>query len=239
MGNLRQILAGLAFFLLLATVFFRTNEKAENHSENSTEKVSDPSSKKISEVEKQKRNLAQTEETPPSHPRSQQIRELAKAPLVQPSQSELKEIEISDIKDNWKLWRNKRAVSPNELSNQESSQKSQGQNVGHFLLLDSAENNHRLNDFSLQEPWVVFNERLNSVGVLTGTISLHLQSPEQWKTIEEQFGLKLIHAFPEVGLYLVTSQKDRFDLQTTYEMLKSNPQVHKAELEIVSRQYVQ
>ncbi|MFN8845608.1 MAG: hypothetical protein ACK5V3_10725 [Bdellovibrionales bacterium] len=240
MGNFRQILAGAALFFLLALAFWKSNSLSIQAQGTSEDYEKDKlATNQIQNSNQKIRDVAQAEEKTLGAPRSHYKSKLIEVFPAQPRQIDLKEIEIQDIKDSWKLWQNKRAVLPQDSSIVDSSQSSQIQKVGNYLLFDSADKNHRLDDFSLEQPWVVFNERLNTVGVLTGTISLQLHNPENWESLQEQFNLRLIHGFPEVGLFLVTAMNQRFDLLNTYELLKSNSQVQKAELEIVSRQYVQ
>jgi hypothetical protein len=233
MGNSRSFIIASFLVLTIFVVFQLELLSSTNSTPEQTLKVTPP--EKINyKSDSNKRNIAQAEEIKFNSPRGTQKIRMTPAHSERPRPSELKEIDIPEIRESWKLWFTKKVVLPRE-----SSEESQFLKVGNFTIQDSTKSNLNLNNFSSQEPWVVFNERLNTVGILTGTISFQLNDIHQWKLLEEELNLKLIHSFSDIGLYLVTSQMSRFDLLSMFEILKSKPQVQKVEIEIVSRSYVQ
>lgn len=152
-------------------------------------------------------------------------------PTVNPQ--DLTEFIFNKPQTSWKIWNRMKALGPNDGGQSGSI------NVSQFQIQVDPVSNHSLENFSLQEPVVLFEERLQKAGVLTGTFEIQLKNSRQWETFEKQHSLRLIQSFQELNLFYATANQDRFNLSQLFLDLSQDPSVALVNLEILSKQYEQ
>lgn len=144
---------------------------------------------------------------------------------------DLAEFIFNKPQSSWKIWNRMQAHGPNESDRKSSI------NVSQFQITDDPDSNHNLENFNLQEPVVLFEERLKTVGVLTGTFEIQLKNSKLWETLERQHSLRLIQSFQDLNLYYATANQDQFNLTQLYKDLSQDASVVLVNLEILSKQY--
>ncbi|MBV2167521.1 MAG: hypothetical protein KUL82_02330 [Bdellovibrio sp.] len=133
---------------------------------------------------------------------------------------------------NWKVWPGVLAISLKEGS---SLAGVLGKVSGYYLVKDEEVNDVR--SFSSHRPLVVVDSRLEIAGVVTGVFSVVLKEGVSSDFLKNASGLKIVHEFPEIRTYYVTSLHEPFDLTAFQESLKAQPEIEKVQIEILSRQY--
>lgn len=146
---------------------------------------------------------------------------------------DLSEFVFNRPQTSWKIWNRMKALWPVD------GRQANSLNVSQFQIQVDPVSNHSLENFSLQEPVVLFEERLQKAGVLTGTFEIQLKNSSQWETFEKQHSLRLIQSFQELNLFYATANQDRFNLSQLFQNLSQDPSVHAVNLEILSKQYEQ
>ncbi len=146
---------------------------------------------------------------------------------------DLAEFIFNKSQTSWKIWNRMKALLPNE------SAESNSIIVSQFRISEDPISNHSLENFSLQEPVILFEERLQKAGVLTGTFEIQLKNSSQWESFEKQHSLRLIQSFQELNLFYATARQDRFNLSQLFQDLSQDPSVSTVNLEILSKQYEQ
>lgn len=152
-------------------------------------------------------------------------------PVANPQ--DLTEFIFNKPQTSWKIWNRMKAKYPADFAQENSV------NVSQFQLSVNSVSNYALENFNLQEPVVLFEERLKTPGVLTGTFEIQLKDSRQWEDFEKQYSLRLIQSFQELNLFYATSNQDRFNLSQLYKDLSQDPAVSTVNLEILSKQYEQ
>jgi hypothetical protein len=146
---------------------------------------------------------------------------------------DLTEFIFNQPQTSWKIWNRMKALGPN------GGGPSSSINVSQFQIQADPISNHSLENFSLQEPVVLFEERLKKAGILTGTFEIQLKNSRQWEAFEKLHSLRLIQSFQELNLFYATANQDRFNLSQLYQDLSQDPSVALVNLEILSKQYEQ
>ncbi|MBO9665813.1 MAG: hypothetical protein J7501_03265 [Bdellovibrio sp.] len=134
----------------------------------------------------------------------------------------------------WKLWHGMKAVPASEFR---SDRDMASGRVGGFVLVEDPSLQDDMQNFSANKPMVVYNERLQTTGVVTGSIQIVLNPGVNIEELVKDYGLKVVASFPETRVYFLTAQSDTFDLGSLLNVLKRDARVNDAKLEIVSRNY--
>lgn len=177
------------------------------------------------------------QENPSSLPESMPLRQ-ARLPKSAPQGRvvDFKKAKIESVSwlagTNWKLWT---GVSARTKKNGPLPGKILGEVSGFYLVEDFAQHDPR--EFSLQEPLVVMDPRLDIAGVVTGFLSVILKEGTSAEDLANVPGLLIRDSFPDIRTYFVTAAEKTFDLQSLKDTLKSEPAVENVELEVLSRQY--
>ena len=171
--------------------------------------------------------------TPSAWARKISINPNSKPTILSANPQDLAEFIFNRPQTSWKIWNRMKAQYPAEAAQDKSV------NVSQFQLSVDPVSNYALENFSLQEPVVLFEERLKTPGVLTGTFEIQLRDSRQWENFEKQHSLRLIQSFQELNLFYATSNQDRFNLSQLYKDLSQDPAVSTVNLEILSKQYEQ
>jgi hypothetical protein len=134
----------------------------------------------------------------------------------------------------WKLWLGMKAIPATEFQGDRDVASGR---VGGFVLVEDPSLQDDMQSFSASKPMVVYNERLQTPGVITGSIQIVLNSGSNLQDLVKDYGLKVVASFPETNIYFLTAQTEVFDLGSLLNVLKKDPRVADAKLEIVSRNY--
>lgn len=132
----------------------------------------------------------------------------------------------------WKVWAGVSAL-PSSSSNAEGALTS----IAGFNLYQDDSFQSSENSFSTQAPMVVYDQRLGSAGVVTGTIEIQLRQDVSVQGVAQHYGLKVLNSLEGSRIHFVTSQVEPFDLQGLQQALKAEPSIERVELEVLSRQY--
>jgi hypothetical protein len=135
----------------------------------------------------------------------------------------------------WKVWTGVRAVPASDFT--DGADEVVGRYGGYYIVRDSHMNGDDTN-FDSKNPMVVFDQRMNTVGVVPGIVMLTLKDNSTLAKIQREYGLKVTDRFEHLRLFFVTASISSFDLYKFVNVLKRDPRIEKAELEIVSRDYV-
>ncbi|UXR65402.1 hypothetical protein EZJ49_03940 [Bdellovibrio bacteriovorus] len=92
-------------------------------------------------------------------------------------------------------------------------------------------------NYSNAQPMIVYNERKNIAGVVTGSVQITLREGAEIDPVLETFDLKVVGQLPEIRTYFVTSAQQPYDLFSLKDRLGSEPGISDVRLEILSRQY--
>lgn len=236
MGNTRSLIIGAA--LLILTLLYLAMDSFPSEIEEtpiSDEKIlSSPSPNPAHQVPQPanqvERKLAQETSSGLSRPIS--TINLRPSNWALPEREELQELDITELKDTWKIWITKEATYP--TNNTETASEIR---PGNFHIIDNQDNTVALHDFSTHQPVVLFNERLKTVGILTGNFAIRLRDATHWEDLQEELGLKLVHSIPNTNLFYATSISNRFNISSLFEMIQSHPLVESTQYEVVSRNY--
>lgn len=135
----------------------------------------------------------------------------------------------------WKVWTGVRAVPAAQFTAGEDEVV--GRYGGYYIVRDSTMIGDDTN-FESKNPIVVFDQRMNTVGVVPGIVMLTLKDNATLPKIQREYSLKVTDRFEHLRLFFVTASVASFDLYKFVNVLKRDPRIEKAELEIVSRNYV-
>ncbi|QLY24341.1 hypothetical protein [Bdellovibrio sp. KM01] len=136
---------------------------------------------------------------------------------------------------DWKVWTGVRAVPTADYAGYEGDVV--GRYGGYVIVKDGRMDGDDAN-FEKKNPLVLFDERMGNVGIVPGRVMLTLKDNATLSKIQKEYGLKVMDRFDHLHLYFVTPATSNFDLGKFVNVLKRDPRVAKAELEIVSRNYV-
>ncbi|KHD88999.1 MAG: hypothetical protein OM95_05935 [Bdellovibrio sp. ArHS] len=151
------------------------------------------------------------------------------------AQLNIQEAEFLDsslfVDTNWKIWNGVKAIPKNTGR---PGQAVVGELTGFYLVKESASDP---SSFSSSEPFVVYDARLGVAGVVTGLFSVVLKEGVSAEVLTQTLGLKVVNSFPDIRTYYVTSPQEPFDLKAVQDLLKTDPSVESAQMEILSRNY--
>lgn len=135
----------------------------------------------------------------------------------------------------WKIWTGVRAVLAKDFDDDVNDIVTR--QSGFFIVKDAK---MRADDgsFSASQPLVVFDERMGNLGIISGRVLLTLKAETTLPQIAKEYSLKISDRFDHMKLYFVTATASHFDLGKFVYVLKRDPRVENAELEIVSNNYV-
>ncbi|WP_413557783.1 hypothetical protein [Bdellovibrio sp. HCB209] len=156
------------------------------------------------------------------------------AGIVPPSPSELRS-NVLFADTTWKVWTGTRAVMAKNFD--ESDADVLGM-YGGFVVIRDAKMVGDERNFSNSQPMVVFDERMRTVGIVTGRVKVTLKSESTLPQVQKEYSLHVTDRFDHLKLYFVTADSEKFDLSKFVYVLKRDPRIANAELEIVSRNYV-
>ncbi|UYL09516.1 hypothetical protein B9G69_002875 [Bdellovibrio sp. SKB1291214] len=137
---------------------------------------------------------------------------------------------------SWKVWAGVRAIPARDFSKQ-AGEVVVGQYSGYYIVKDDSMSGDERN-FQSKKPLVVFDERTGKFGVVPGTVLLTVDSLAAFKNLQSEYSLQVRGEFSHLKLYIVSSSQASYDLNHFVSALQHDPRVQKAELEIVSRNYV-
>lgn len=133
----------------------------------------------------------------------------------------------------WKLWRGITAIKKNQGRSMDT--KVLGEVNGFFLVEDKNEKENLL--FSSDQPFVVVDPRLNSVGVVSGVFTVTLKEGASADFLLRNQELRIRESFPEIRTYYITSAEEPFDLEQLRKFLLSESNIESVKIEVLSRQY--
>ena len=146
------------------------------------------------------------------------------------------ELRNSDLANsNWKLVTSLYAVPQAYLANGDHGSPVGEQNG--FTFFEAGSTNLQESLFSNERPLVVYDPRLQTYGVVTGTVQIDLRKGADVASLLQEHGAKVEHAFPETGTYYITSQEQPFNFVQFKNSLEQDSRVNRTEIEIVSRRY--
>jgi hypothetical protein len=149
---------------------------------------------------------------------------------------QVNELRNSDlVGGNWKLVTSLYAVPQTLLSASEDIPSVGEQNGFTFFEAGSVSLQESL--FSSERPLVVYDSRLQTFGVVTGTVQIDLRKGSNVSDLLLDYGAKVEHSFPETGTYYITVQEQPFNLVQFKNSLETDSRVNRAEVEIVGRRY--
>ncbi|WP_413293286.1 hypothetical protein ACLSU7_18040 [Bdellovibrio sp. HCB185ZH] len=249
------IIIGIA---VLAAFLFREGQR-EGISTlgKSTVKANDAQADRMAEMDQtlnsatatsRKTETAQATQTPvaanPEPPRQMQARErVVRDEIANPRPAPLRP-DVGVLKENllfrsesaeWKVWTGVRAVPASDYAGYEGDVV--GRYGGYVIVKDGRMDGNDSN-FEKKNPLVLFDERMGHVGIVPGRVMLTLKDAATLTKIQKEYSLKVMDRFDHLNLYFVTPSTPSFDLGKFVNVLKRDPRVAKAELEIVSRNYV-
>lgn len=133
----------------------------------------------------------------------------------------------------WKLWPGVTAIRKNKERNLDV--KVIGE-VNDFFLVEN-KNEKESGLFSSGAPFVVVDQRLNSVGVISGIFTVTLKEGHSADSLMQDPDLRIRDSFPEIRTYYVTADQEPFDLEQFRKFLLKMPDVESVKIEVLSRQY--
>ena len=152
-----------------------------------------------------------------------------------PQVQELKTFSIALEDKHWKIWEGVTAIPEHKFLNR--GQNLAGRLSGYILVKDG--NDSSLDQFNAVNPIVVYNERRQIPGVVTGTLSIKIAQGVDVNLILDSYQLVSRDAFPQIRLYYVTARNQPFDLPGLFKALQKDPLIEKVDVEILDRQYEQ
>lgn len=152
-----------------------------------------------------------------------------------PQGEELKDFSLSLADRNWKIWNGITAVPQHQFVNH---QQSIAGRINGYILINSPEN-LSIENFNSADPIVVYNERRQVPGVVTGTLSIKINKGVNIDDVLQEYQLKSLDSFPQIRLYYVTSIAQPFDLSQLFKSLQQDSRIDNIEVEILDRQYDQ
>lgn len=129
----------------------------------------------------------------------------------------------------WKVWKNVKAV-PLDIA---TAEKNLGSLNGYNLV--EAASDVDLHNFSRGQALVVYDPRLNNVGLVTGIFSVTLKEGISEDVLTQASGLKILNSYPNIRLYYVTSEQSPFDLLAFQSALKKEPAFENVQLMVEGR----
>lgn len=152
----------------------------------------------------------------------------------QPAAEELKSFSLALEDRHWKIWDGVTGIPEHIFEN-----KRKGNVVGRVngFILEKSGADLTLESFSNESPMVVYNERLGSPGVITGTLTMKIKYKDEIKDILSEYKLKTLDSFSEINLYYVTAENQPYNLSELYKSLQKDSRIEKVEPEILNRQY--
>lgn len=151
--------------------------------------------------------------------------------LPKPDQRSL-EASLTLENTRWKIWSGVSAVAKSQGSRPDAI----GEVSGFYLVQDDRFRSDERN-FSSGSPLVVFDQRRDAVGVVTGSFEVTLNEGVDIRALVSNQDLRIINAFPESHIYFVTSATQPFNLQNLYQALKNDSGVKQVDIEVLSRHY--
>lgn len=147
--------------------------------------------------------------------------------------SELRHSDV--VGGNWKLVTSLYAIPKALLAASEDVPSVGEQNGFTFFEAGGATLQETL--FSSERPLVVYDSRLQTFGVVTGTMQVDLRKGSSVASLLQDYGAKVEHSFPETGTYYISIQEQPFNLVQLKNSLEQDSRVNRVEVEIVGRRY--
>lgn len=147
--------------------------------------------------------------------------------------SELRHSDV--VGGNWKLVTSLYAIPKALLAASEDVPTVGEQNGFTFFEAGGATLQETL--FSSERPLVVYDPRLQTFGVVTGTMQVDLRKGSNVASLLQDYGAKVEHSFPETGTYYISIQEQPFNLVQLKNSLERDSRVNRVEVEIVGRRY--
>lgn len=239
----------LGVIVVIGTTNKRTSKNDQNVSESveqasqTTESNSPDTKESQTNPTQNSRSMARQNAQPPQQDNSQA--RMASRVSVQMARHELSpisrtvaenELRASDVvPGNWKLVTSIYAI-PNSQVPQVDHDSAIGEQNG-FSFFEAGNTNLQEGQFSSERPLVVYDPRLQTFGVVTGTVQIDIRKGVNVAGLLQQYGAKVQHSFPGTGTYYITSAEQPFNLIQFKNSLEQDSRVKQAEVEIVSRRY--
>lgn len=147
--------------------------------------------------------------------------------------SELRHSDV--VSGNWRLVTSLYAV-PKALLAAADDVPSVGEQNG-YTFFEAGGANLQETLFSSERPLVVYDSRLQTFGVVTGTMQVDLRKGSSVASLLQDYGAKVEHSFPETGTYYISIQEQPFNLVQLKNSLEQDSRVNRVEVEIVGRRY--
>ncbi|MBC7420954.1 MAG: hypothetical protein H7328_09510 [Bdellovibrio sp.] len=130
----------------------------------------------------------------------------------------------------WKIWPQAKVVN-------EKNSAAEIAQVNNLTIVQGNDRAVDLSQFDSKSPVVLYNERLQKPGILTGIIKVETQNRILLESSLTNLHARISDAFDPIQTYFVTSTDLVFDLEALFENLKALPEVHNVELEILNKTY--
>lgn len=133
----------------------------------------------------------------------------------------------------WKLWQGVTAIK--KTQERGLGTKALGEVNGFVIIENTAENEAQL--FISDYPFVVADQRLNRVGVVSGVFTVILREGVSADLLLQNPDIRVRASFPEIRTYYITSAEEPFDLGHFRKQMLSEPGIESIKIEVLSRQY--
>lgn len=168
--------------------------------------------------------------SPRSEPKRKSASSVAKKSLLK-ADSVISATWLADTP--WKLWTGVTAIKKNQERSLDARVLGE---VNGFLLVEN-KNEKESGLFSSDTPFVVIDQRLNSVGVISGIFTVTLKKGQSADFLLQNPDLHVRESFPEIRTYYITAAEEPFDLDLFRKFLLKMPGVENVHIEVLSRQY--
>lgn len=141
-----------------------------------------------------------------------------------PQPSDLRE---SAVNKEWKIWTQASVIPVTEGS----------KSFHRFQIQNKAQSLNSEKNFNKNNPLVMFHPDSKNTGLLTGTFKISLVNIPSLNSILKDHQLELLHAFPDINTYFVTSTQESFNLEGLHNALQADQRLNSVHTEILSRVY--
>ncbi len=130
----------------------------------------------------------------------------------------------------WKIWPNANVVA--KLSSDAPVAR-----VSHIDIAEGEPSQSTIVNFDNTNQIVLYNERLQKPGILTGLIIVETVDLPALRRDLSSVNAEIVNSFDQINTYFVTGLAQSFNLELLFTQIKKWPHVRNAELEILSKNY--
>lgn len=138
------------------------------------------------------------------------------------------------LQSSWKVW--PQVTAKPIRSNYHLDGEVVGQLNGYNLIQTSTEST-LVHQFNLKNPLVLFDERLQRPGILTGLLIASAGNRHELESCAHSHSASIKNSFENINTYILISDVSPFDLSTLKNQIAACPSVKSVRLEIIDRPY--